>query len=72
MKGLNTKIQSMKANARGFRSFASYRINILFFRGKLDLYPLKTVKSPILLNPNLSLSLNDLLLQASAHRRVGN
>lgn len=38
--GLNSKIQSIKANARGFRSFPNYRIRILFFCGKLDLYPL--------------------------------
>ena len=37
--GLNSKIQSIKANARGFRSFENYRIRILFFCGKLDLYP---------------------------------
>jgi transposase len=38
--GLNSKIQSIKAAARGFRSFRNYRIRILFFCGKLDLYPL--------------------------------
>jgi transposase len=38
--GLNSKIQSIKSNARGFRSFRNYRIRILFFCGKLDLYPL--------------------------------
>ena len=38
--GLNSKIQSIKSNARGFRNFRSYRIRILFFCGKLDLYPL--------------------------------
>jgi transposase len=37
--GLNSKIQNIKANARGFRSFENYRIRILFFCGKLDLYP---------------------------------
>jgi transposase len=37
--GLNSKIQSLKAAARGFRNFANYRIRILFFCGKLDLYP---------------------------------
>jgi transposase len=30
----------IKSNARGFRSFDNYRIRILFFCGKLDLYPL--------------------------------
>jgi transposase len=38
--GLNSKIQSLKAAARGFRSFRNYRIRILFFCGKLNLYPL--------------------------------
>jgi len=38
--GLNSKIQSIKSSARGFRSFRNYRIRILFFCGKLDLYPL--------------------------------
>ena len=38
--GLNSKIQSIKSNARGFRSFENYRTRILFFCGKLSLYPL--------------------------------
>jgi transposase len=38
--GLNSKIQNLKAAARGFRSFKNYRIRILFFCGKLQLYPL--------------------------------
>ncbi len=38
--GFNSKIQSLKANARGFRSFESYRTRILFFCGKLNLLPL--------------------------------
>ena len=38
--GLNSKIQSIKSAARGFRSFRNYRIRILFFCGKLDLYSL--------------------------------
>ena len=37
--GLNSRIQQIKSNARGFRSFASYRIRILFFCGKFDLLP---------------------------------
>lgn len=37
--GLNSKIQSIKASARGFRNFANYRIRILFTCGKLDLMP---------------------------------
>ena len=40
--GFNSKIQSLKANARGFRSFSSYRIRILFYCGKLDLLPPET------------------------------
>ena len=38
--GLNSKIQNIKASARGFRNFKNYRTRILFFCGKLDLYPL--------------------------------
>ena len=38
--GLNSKIQSLKAAARGFRNFRNYRIHILFFCGRLHLYPL--------------------------------
>lgn len=37
--GLNSKIQSLKSNARGFRNFANYRVSILFHCGKLELYP---------------------------------
>lgn len=37
--GLNSKIQMLKSNARGFRSFENYRIRILFLCGKLSLYP---------------------------------
>lgn len=37
--GLNSRIQQIKANARGFRVFAHYRTRILFFCGKLDLLP---------------------------------
>ena len=38
--GLNSKIQSLKSAARGFRNFGNYRIRILLFCGKLNLYPL--------------------------------
>lgn len=38
--GLNSKIQTTKSNAHGFRSFENYRTRSLFFCGKLDLYPL--------------------------------
>ena len=37
--GFNSKIQSIKSAARGFRSFENYRTRILFFCGKLDLFP---------------------------------
>lgn len=40
MEGFNSKIQTIKANARGYRNFANYRIAILFYCGKLELYPL--------------------------------
>ena len=38
--GLNSKIQASKSNARGFRSSLNYRTRLLFYCGKLDLYPL--------------------------------
>lgn len=37
--GMNSVIQHIKSTARGFRNFTNYRIAILFFCGKLDLYP---------------------------------
>lgn len=37
--GYNSRIQILKANARGFKSFQNYRTRILFFCGKLDLKP---------------------------------
>ena len=40
--GLNSKIQQLKSAARGFRKFENYRIAILFFCGKLDMYPQKS------------------------------
>ena len=39
--GLNAMIQEIKTVARGFRRFENFRIAIMFFLGKLDLYPLK-------------------------------
>ena len=36
----NSKIQSIKSAARGFRSFKNYRLRILFYCGKLDLNPI--------------------------------
>ena len=44
--GLNSMIQSIKANARGFRAFANYRTAILFYLGKLDLFPCATHTNP--------------------------
>jgi len=37
--GFNSRIQSIKSAARGFKNFNNYRIRILFFCGKLDLLP---------------------------------
>jgi transposase len=37
--GFNSKIQAIKADARGFRRFENYRYRILFHCGKLDLTP---------------------------------
>ncbi|MDA7891100.1 ISL3 family transposase [Akkermansiaceae bacterium] len=37
--GINSKIQAIKASARGFRSFENYRYRILFCCGKLALSP---------------------------------
>ncbi|WP_374728927.1 transposase [Thiolapillus sp.] len=37
--GLNSKIQTIKANARGYRSFAGFRNSILFYCGGLDMAP---------------------------------
>ena len=39
--GLNAQIQHVKSCARGYRTFTSFRIAILFFLGKLDLNPHK-------------------------------
>lgn len=37
--GFNSRIQSLKSAARGFRNFNNYRTRILFFCGKLKLAP---------------------------------
>jgi transposase len=37
--GFNSRIQSSKSAARGFRSFKNYRTPILFFCGQLKLNP---------------------------------
>jgi transposase len=37
--GFNSRIQSIKSAARGFRAFANYRTRILFYCGKLDMRP---------------------------------
>jgi len=36
---INSKIQALKASARGYRKFENFRIAILFFFGRLQLYP---------------------------------
>lgn len=40
--GFNSRIQSIKSAARGFRNFDNYRTRILFFCGKLELLPTKS------------------------------
>jgi transposase len=40
--GINSRIQHLKASARGFRNFDNFRTAILFYCGKLNLYPLKS------------------------------
>lgn len=40
--GFNSRIQSIKSAARGFRNFNNYRTRILFFCGKLNLQPENT------------------------------
>jgi transposase len=37
--GINSQIQLIKSTARGFRNFNNYRTSILFYCGKLELYP---------------------------------
>ncbi|MGD8570232.1 MAG: transposase [Gammaproteobacteria bacterium] len=37
--GLNSKIQTVKANARGYRSFEEFRNSILFYCGGLNMTP---------------------------------
>ena len=37
--GLNSKIQMVKSNARGYRSFEGFRVSILFHCGKLKMEP---------------------------------
>ena len=39
---MNSKIQQLKTIAKGFRTFANYRLNILFHFGGLDMNPLKS------------------------------
>lgn len=42
VEGFNSRIQSLKSAARGFRNFDNYRTRILFFCGKLQLEPERT------------------------------
>jgi len=37
--GLNSKIQTIKSNARGYRSFDGFRNSILFYCGRLNMLP---------------------------------
>ena len=37
--GFNSRIQSIKSAARGFRSFTNYRLRVLFYCGKLKMMP---------------------------------
>ena len=37
----NGRIQAVLAKARGFKNFERFRINVLFYFGKLDIFPLK-------------------------------
>ncbi len=37
--GFNSRIQSIKSQARGFRAFKNFRTRILFYCGKLELLP---------------------------------
>ncbi len=37
--GFNSRIQTIKSAARGFRNFENYRTRILFYCGKLELKP---------------------------------
>lgn len=39
---INSVIQEIKYSARGFRKHENFRVAVLFFLGKLDLYPHKT------------------------------
>ena len=39
---LNGKIQLLKSIGRGYRKFENFRSAILFFYGKLDLFPLNS------------------------------
>ena len=36
---LNSKIQTVKANAKGYRSFDGFRNSILYYCGDLDMIP---------------------------------
>ena len=38
---MNGRIQAILAKARGFKNFDRFKINVLFYFGKLDLNPLK-------------------------------
>ena len=51
--GFNSRIEAIKASARGFWNFANYRTRILLFCGKLSLkpplnQPRRSRKSPVI------------------------
>ncbi|MEX2516962.1 MAG: transposase [Gammaproteobacteria bacterium] len=37
--GINSRIQTVKSNARGYRSFQGFRNSVLFYCGGLDMKP---------------------------------
>jgi hypothetical protein len=52
--GFNSRIQSIKSAARGFRIFEHYRIRILFFCGKLSLKQSENSQPESQKNPEMS------------------
>jgi len=44
--GFNSRIQAIKADARGFRRFINYRSRILFHCGKLNMLPVLLSQRP--------------------------
>jgi transposase len=42
--GINADVQLLSSRARGFRSFANFRVSILFRHGGLKLYPARMLR----------------------------